>query len=61
MKKKTLATLFAIMSIATMTISLIAMVHSKNDEQVTICMLSFIGWATIGSLCSVVSNKTSIN
>ena len=59
--KRTLATLFAIMSIAIMIISLIAMVHSKNDTQVNICMLSFVGWATIGSLCSVVSNKRSIN
>jgi hypothetical protein len=57
--KRTLATLFAIMSIAIMIISLIALVHSKNDEQVNICLLSFVGWGTIGSLCSITSNKTS--
>jgi hypothetical protein len=44
-----------------MIISLIAMVHSKNNEQVNICLLSFVGWATIGSLCSITSNKRSIN
>lgn len=59
--KRTLATLFAIMSIAIMIISLIALVHSKNDAQVNMCILSFIGWGTIGSLCSITSNKKSIN
>lgn len=61
MKRKTLATLFTIMSMVIMIISLIVMVHSKNDTQVTICLLSFVGWAAIGSLCSVTSNKRSIN
>ena len=59
--KRTLATLFAIMSIAIMIISLIALVHSKNDTQVNMSILSFIGWGTIGSLCSITSNKRSIN
>jgi len=61
MKRKTLAILFTIMSMVVMIISLIAMVHSKNNEQVNICLLSFVGWATIGSLCSITSNKRSIN
>jgi len=61
MKRKTLATLFTIMSMVVMIISLIALVHSKNDAQVNMCILSFIGWGTIGSLCSITSNKRSIN
>jgi tryptophan-rich sensory protein len=59
--RKTMATLFTIMSMVIMIISLIVMVHSKNDTQVNICLLSFVGWAAIGSLCSVTSNKRSIN
>jgi tryptophan-rich sensory protein len=59
--KRTLATLFTIMSMVIMIISLIALVHSKNDEQVNMCLLSFVGWATIGTLCSITSNKRSIN
>jgi len=61
MKRKTLATLFTIMSMVVMIISLIAMVHSKNNAQVNMCILSFVAWGTIGSLCSIVSNKRSIN
>ena len=56
-----MATLFTIISMVVMIISLIVMVHSKNDTQVNICLLSFVGWAAIGSLCSVISNKRSIN